>query len=45
MFIKIDDLNVYYEVEGEGHPLLLLHGWGQKGEAFRPIIEPLKKEF
>ena len=28
MFIKIDDLNIYYEVEGQGHPILLLHAGG-----------------
>lgn len=45
MFIKIDDLNVYYEVEGQGHPLVLLHGWGQCVAAFRPIIDSLKNDF
>lgn len=45
MFIKIDDLNVYYEVEGKGHPLVLLHGWGQCVAAFKPIIDSLKNDF
>lgn len=45
MFIKIDDLNVYYEVEGQGHPLVLLHGWGQCVAAFKPIIDSLKNDF
>lgn len=45
MKINLKNVSVYYEVEGQGHPLLLLHGWGQSVEAFRPIIEHLKKEF
>ncbi len=45
MFIKIDDLNVYYEVEGQGHPIVLLHGWGQCVAAFKPIIDSLKNDF
>lgn len=45
MNIKLKNLSIYYEVEGEGHPLLLLHGWGQCVEAFRPIINELQKEF
>ena len=37
MFIKIDDLNIYFEVEGQGHPILLLHGWGQSVAMIMPI--------
>ncbi|MGL4336438.1 MAG: alpha/beta fold hydrolase [Turicibacter sp.] len=45
MFIKIDDLNVYYEVEGEGQPIILLHGWGQSVAAFKPVFDYLKTNF
>ena len=45
MFIKIDDLKVYYEVEGQGHPILLLHGWGQSVAAFQPVFDYLKQNF
>ena len=45
MFIKIDDLNIYYEVEGQGHPILLLHGWGQSVAAFKPVFDYLKQNF
>lgn len=35
-------LNLYYEVVGEGPPLVLLHGWGFSGTVWRPIVEQLK---
>ena len=45
MFVKIDDVNVYYEVEGEGHPIILLHGWGQSVAAFEPVAMHLKQHY
>lgn len=45
MKITIKNVSTYYEVEGSGHPLVLLHGWGQSVEAFRPLIDVLKKDF
>ncbi len=45
MFIQIDDVNVYYEVEGSGHPVILLHGWGQSVAAFEPVVNHLKQNF
>ncbi len=31
-------VRMYYEVCGEGKPLLLLHGWGGRVESFLPVI-------
>lgn len=45
MKINLKNVSVYYEVEGQGHPLLLLHGWGQCVDAFRPLIQHLKEDF
>ena len=45
MFIEINDLNVYYEVDGVGHPIILLHGWGQSTEAFIPVVNHLKQHY
>ena len=41
----VKNINTNYIQYGEGKDILLLHGWGQKVEAFRPIIESLKKDF
>lgn len=43
--IKINDLNIYYEQEGEGEDIVLLHGWGQNVEAMRPVFDNLKHRF
>lgn len=34
----IDGIRVYYETQGEGKDLLLLHGWGSSGAAFGWIM-------
>ena len=45
MIINIDNLNIYYEIEGKGKPILLLHGWGANIESLRPVITYLKNKF
>lgn len=42
MFIDIDGLNIEYLQEGEGTPVLLLHGWGASFDTYRSIIATLK---
>ena len=42
MNIIIDGLNISYLDEGEGTPVLLLHGWGSAKEVYRGIINTLK---
>ena len=42
MNIIIDGLNISYLDEGEGTPVLLLHGWGSSKEVYRGIINTLK---
>lgn len=37
MTIEVNAATIYYEQQGEGKPLLLLHGWGLSGEAMAPI--------
>ena len=44
--IKIKDINLYYELHGEGDPLVLLSGTGSSGEHFRVFQLPdLAKHF
>jgi pimeloyl-ACP methyl ester carboxylesterase len=43
--ILIDDLSINYKIEGEGKPILILHGWGGSSDSWIKIIEGLKKDF
>ncbi len=42
---QIGDLNVSYEVHGEGYPLLLLHGGGARAQSFEDMVPILAKQF
>lgn len=44
-FVKIKDLRVYYEKDGKGEPILLLHGWGGNTQSIRPLFDILKPRF
>ena len=37
MNINIDGLNINYEVEGEGSPVLILHGWGANLQVMKSV--------
>ena len=45
MFKQVGDLNVHYEVEGEGYPLVLLHGGGSRSQSFEEMVPTLSKHF
>ena len=36
---EINNLNVSYQVAGEGDVVLLLHGWGGEAASFQPVFE------
>lgn len=45
-FIKINELNTYYEKSGKnGKKIILLHGWGQNTEMMSFIADHLKNRF
>lgn len=45
MNIEINGLNIHYIDEGEGAPVLMLHGWGSSSAAYRGIINLLSGKF
>ncbi|MEG2637911.1 MAG: alpha/beta hydrolase [Clostridiales bacterium] len=45
MKAEIDGLSVNYIDEGEGKPILLLHGWGCNGGHWAPVTAGLKENF
>lgn len=44
-FVRAGDLDVHYMKEGEGEPLLLLHGWPQTSYEWRHQIQSLSKRY
>lgn len=42
MKIAVAGLSIYYEVQGKGQPVVLLHGWGVDSSSLRPISSLLK---
>ncbi|MFV1951035.1 MAG: alpha/beta fold hydrolase [Nitrospinota bacterium] len=40
-----DGVNIYYEIEGEGRPILFLHGWSMSSSVWRYQKEDLSREF
>ena len=42
MIINIDGLNIEYIEEGQGTPVLLLHGWASSFDVYKGIINTLK---
>ena len=45
MQIEIEGKKINYEVEGEGWPVVLLHGWLASLETMKPIANFLKQYF
>ncbi len=42
MRANINGVDLYYEVHGDGEPVLCVHGFPHSGELWTPVIEPLK---
>ena len=43
MLIKVNDTNLYYEVHGNGTPIILVHGNSETHKIFDVLIGELKK--
>lgn len=45
-FAEIDDgARIYYEVHGEGEPIVLVHGYPLNSGLFRDNVGPLSKQY
>ena len=45
MFVKVNEINMHYEVYGEGKPIILIHGNGENYKIFDKLINKLKSNF
>jgi pimeloyl-ACP methyl ester carboxylesterase len=43
--LKQPDVDLYYELAGHGHPVLLIQGIGVGGECWRPQVDALQNNF
>ncbi|NLJ58525.1 MAG: alpha/beta hydrolase [Tissierellia bacterium] len=44
-FTTSDGIKLFYDVKGEGKPIVLVHGWSQDSSVFQPQVEELSKEY
>jgi len=45
MFIKIDNMDIFYKTAGTGEKVVLLHGWGGRADSFLPVFNYLSSKF
>lgn len=45
MRIEVNGTELYYQVQGQGRPLILLHGNGESGKIFDQIVAPLARDY
>ena len=45
MTITIDNQKIFYEEQGDGPAVLLLHGWGTDGTLFAPLLALLARKY
>jgi pimeloyl-ACP methyl ester carboxylesterase len=43
--VKVNDIELYYEVHGEGTPLVMLHGFSRSSAQWKPFIPEYSKHF
>jgi len=44
-FIKVNGTTIYYEEEGEGDPLILMHGFGRTSTEWKPFVAEYAKYY
>lgn len=45
MIINVNNININYEVYGEGRPIILLHGNSESHKVFDKLIDCLKRDY
>jgi pimeloyl-ACP methyl ester carboxylesterase len=43
--VKANDINIYYEIHGQGEPLLMIQGYGQYSAHWTTVIPSFSKEY
>ena len=43
--ISLNGIEMYYEIHGEGPPLVMLHWFGGSGDIWKPFIDEFSKEY
>ncbi len=43
--IKVGDINIYYEIHGEGEPLLMIEGFGQHSGGWTTLLPAFSKRY
>ncbi|MEH7333878.1 alpha/beta hydrolase [Neobacillus drentensis] len=44
-FLQVGDLQIHYEIEGEGDPLIILHGMGNNSQSWKKQLSGLSKQY
>lgn len=44
-FLQVEDLTIHYEIEGEGAPLIILHGMGNNSQSWKKQLTGLSNQF
>ncbi|MFL6557536.1 MAG: alpha/beta fold hydrolase [Bacillus sp. (in: firmicutes)] len=44
-FLQVEDLQIHYEIEGQGAPLIILHGMGNNSQSWKKQLTGLSKQF
>ncbi len=45
MLVRVNDLDTYCTISGEGKPVVLLHGWGASSESLQDVAKALADRF
>ena len=43
--LQVNGIEMYYQIMGEGEPLILLHGWSQSGDTWGGVADDFAKHF